>query len=132
MQVTMPYVDTRFAQFLQKYAEVLKTLQFDDAAVAERIASLKHRLDSRDFKLYGERPIHVLHGGKRITRYLIKTAVEWGPIAKARRERLRAEYCERIAEVRKSQPFACFFSFEAAYSDKLKVNLGAMSHLFRL
>jgi hypothetical protein len=132
MQVTMAYVDTRFTQFLQKYTEVLKGLQFDDQAVAERTASLKHRLDTRDFRLYGERPINVLHGGKRITRYLIKTAIEWGPIAKARRERLLAEYFQRIAEARKTNPDGCFFSFESTYAKQLKVNLTPMSHLFRI
>lgn len=132
MQVTMAYVDARFTQFVQKYTEALKFLQFDASTVEKNAAALQHRLAAHDFKLYGAHPIHFLHGGKRITRFLIKLAIETCPATRARRERLRREYEQRITEARKSQPAASFFSFEAAYADKLKVKLAPMSHLFRI
>jgi hypothetical protein len=132
MQVTMPYVDARYAQFAEKYRAALAYLKFSEEDIAERVKSLQHRLATHDFKLYGSKPIHYLHAGKRITRFLIKHSIEYSPAARARRERLRAEYHARIEQERLRQPFATFFSFEAAYAGKLKTNLATFRNLFRL
>lgn len=132
MQVSLSRVEVRFSEFVAKYAAVLRSLQYDEATVAKNVASLTHRLATRDFKLYGERPIHMLHGGKRITRFLIKLAIECCPKEKARREQLRTQYLARAQEIRVRQPNACFFSFESAYADKLKINLANFRDMFRL
>lgn len=132
MAVTMEYVDTRFAQFVSKYEAVLKHLNYAEAEIGSLTENLAARLKARDFKLYGAKPIQFLHSGKRVTRFLLKSAVEYSPAQKARREALRQEYSNKTAEIRSKNPTACFFSFEAAYADKLRVNLRAFRDLFRL
>ena len=132
MQVTMERVNVRFAQFVEKYRIALKFLNYSEADIGKDTAALERRLAAHDFKLYGSHPVHYLHGGKRITRFLVKQAIEYSPAARARRERLAAEYRARIAQVRVQQPLATFFSFEAAYAAKLRVDLSAFRALFVL
>lgn len=132
MQVTMEYVDQRYSQFAEKYRAALAFLKFGEKEIADNVKALQHRLATHDFKRYGDKPINYLHAGKRITRFLIKQAVEYSPAARARRERLQAEYHARIAAERVRNPMASFFSFEAAYAGKLKVNLANFRSLFRL
>lgn len=132
MTVTMEYVDTRFAQFVSKYESVLKHLNYAEAEIGRLTENLAQRLKARDFKLYGTKPIQFLHSGKRVTRFLIKSAVEYSPAQRAKRDALRAQYHAKIAEERRRNPTACFFSFEAAYADKLKVNLRTVRDFFRL
>lgn len=130
MPITTEYVDKRFAQFVAKHAVTLQALGYEEARVQKDCRNLELRLRLRDFKLYGSNPIHALHGGKRITRFLVKSAIEHRPAARARRERLYQEYCERAREIRKSQPFASFFSFEAVYAKQLRVNLLPFKKMF--
>jgi hypothetical protein len=132
MHVTMDYVDQRYAQFAEKYRAALAYLKFSEQDIAERVKALQHRLATHDFKRYGDKPIHFLHAGKRITRFLIKHAIEYSPAARARRTQLQADYHARIAQERLRQPLATFFSFEAAYARKLKINLANFRSLFRL
>jgi hypothetical protein len=128
--VTIEYVETRFATFLIKYKSVLTGLGYGENEIAERVSSLKARLDQRDFKLYGDRPINILHGGKRITRNLIAGAIKYSPAQMVKVSRLRDDYAAKCAEIRKNQPHATFFSFEAAYANKLRVDLKPHRNLF--
>jgi hypothetical protein len=123
MRVTEEYVNNRFKEFADKYWKLLEFLGYASSNVEEWVTVLSNRLASRDFKQYGTRPINDLHGGKRITRFAIRTAIEHCPSEKQRRERLQQEYNARAAEIRQYQPHASFFSFEAAYADKLKVDM---------
>lgn len=132
MQVTMEYVDRRFAQFAAKLEEVMQSLKFDQAKINDYVSNLRKRLAARDFKLYGNRPINYLHSGKRITRFYIKLALETCPSRKAFVARLQDQYQERVAEERRRNPFASFFSFEAAYASKLRVNLTPHRRLFMI
>lgn len=132
MRVTETYVNQRFAEFAKKYKAVLTELKFDADTIAQHVAHLQHRLATRNFKLYGVRPINMLHAGKRITRFYIKLAFEVCPAQKARRQRLHDQYCERIAEIRKTQPFAFFFSFEATYARQLRINFAPLRQKFYL
>lgn len=124
MHVTMEYVDNRFKDFVAKYRQLLEFLAFPDSYIDERVSVLTQRLAARDFKLYGDRPVNFLHAGKRITRAAVKFALEQCPRQKRRRERLHQDYLNKIAEERRFNPHATFFSFEAAYAGRLKVNLG--------
>ena len=130
--ITMQHVDNRFGEFVAKYAAVLMALKFDLDTINSHVDNLKRRLATRDFKLYGEKPSHYLHAGKRITRFYIKLALETSPAQKAKEERLHAEYCARAAEIRERQPNASFFSFEAAYAGKLKVRLQPYRDFFKI
>lgn len=130
--VDMNHVNARFAQFVPKYSDAMRTLGYPEADVQENARKLGVRLAARDFKLYGDKPINVLHGGKRITRFLIKSAIEYGPAQRARRERLLADYNRRAAEIRAKSPDASFFSFEHVYAKQLKVPLMPFKPLFRI
>lgn len=130
MFVNKEYVEARFAQFVRKYREVLASLGYGADEIAKNTAMLTERLKKRDFKLYGARPINELHGGKRITRFLIRSAIEFGPAQRARRAALQTQYHEKITEERRRNPCATFFSFEAAYASKLRINFGPMRQMF--
>lgn len=130
--VTMDYVAHRFEHFVQKYKAALEALGYCSDKVARNCAQLAHRLETHDFKLYGAAPVSYLHGGKRITRFLLKSAIEHRPAETARRARLHAEYSARVAAIRVNQPFATCFSFEAAYAPQLKVPLAPFKKLFFL
>jgi DNA polymerase III epsilon subunit-like protein len=123
MRVTMEYVDNRYKDFAAKYGQLLEFLNYPAPYIAESVAKLSLRLATHDFKRYGDRPINFLHAGKRITRALIRFALEGCPHEKQRRELLRTKYLRKIEEVRRSQPQATFFSFEAVYAKELKVDL---------
>lgn len=130
--ITLAYVAQRFEHFVQKYKAALEALGYSEVNVTRNCAQLTHRLETHDFKLYGAAPVNYLHGGKRITRFLLKSAIEHRPAETARRDRLHAEYSARLAEIRVNQPFATCFSFEAAYASKLKVRLAPFKKLFFL
>lgn len=123
MHVTMEYVDNRYKDFVAKFRRLLESLSYPASYIDERVNVLSQRLITRDFKRYGDRPINFLHAGKRITRAAIKFALEGSPAEKQRRERLQADYRRKIEEERRFNPHATFFSFEAAYAGKLKVDL---------
>lgn len=132
MPVTMDYVEKRYKDFVSKYAELLKFLNYPASYIEERVDVLTQRLATRDFKLYGDRPINFLHAGKRITRAAIVFALQGCPAEKARRQRLREDYSRKCEEERRSSPTATFFSFEAAYAQKLKVAMGPHRQWFCL
>ena len=132
MSMTEAYVDQRFAEFVKKYKALLAELKFDAETIAANVANLQRRLAARDFKLYGSRAINLLHAGKRITRFYFKLAFEVCPAEKARRQRLRDEYSARTAEIRETQPYAVFFSFEATYANKLRINFAPLRRKFYL
>lgn len=130
--VTPEHVERRFKDFVEKYAQALATLQFDADSIANRRAHLTRRLAERDFRRYGTKPVHELHGGKRITRFYIKQAILLCPAQRERIRRWQAEYNAHIAEVRKTQPFCQFFSFEAVYGGKLNPPLAPFRRMFML
>lgn len=130
--ITRDYVATRFDQFVAKFRTALETLGYSAEDVGVQANALATRLQTRDFKVYGDQPIHELHAGKRITRALVKFAIVSRPAEKARRARLRDAYAAKCAEVRKTQPHAVFFSFEAARANALKVDLRPFKALFQL
>jgi hypothetical protein len=124
MPVTIDYVENRYKDFVSKYGQLLKFLGYPAPYIEERVTVLTRRLANRDFKRYGDRPINFLHAGKRITRAAIVFALQGCPAEQQRRERLRAEYNRKIAEERRHNPHATFFSFEAAYARQLRVPMG--------
>lgn len=128
--VTIKYVMGRFEKFVVKYEKVLRQFAYDEDYILERVNSLKHRLSARDFKLYGDKPINILHGGKRVTRFLIKSAIEFSPAQKAKVARMRTEYSNACELERKRTGDVLFFSFESAYAKKLKVPLTPFKKLF--
>lgn len=128
--VTLEYVANRFSQFVLKYELAMKTLGYTDAQISDNARMLKVRLASGDFKTYGDKPVHMLHGGKRITRFLIKSAIEFRPAMRERRDRLLKEYLQRAQEIRAKQPHACFFSFESTYARRLREPLKPFKNLF--
>lgn len=130
MQLTFPYVETRFADFVAAYRRAMTAMGHDKHYIDTHSQVLQSRLATRDFKLYGDRPSHLLHAGKRISRFLIKLAIENSPGQKERRARLYEKYQAECAEIRVHQPLATFFSFEAAYALRLKVNLQEHRALF--
>lgn len=131
-RVTPEYVEKRLVEFAEKHRQALVSLGFADKEVADGCQYLATRFKDRDFKLYGVQPVHLLHAAKRITRFAIKCAIEQCPSRKARIARWQEDYREKCAEVRRRQPLAQFFSFEAVYAKRLKVNLASYKSLFRL
>lgn len=123
MSVTMDYVESRYKDFVAKYRQLLTVLNYPSSYIEERVTVLSRRLANGDFKLYGNRPINFLHAGKRITRAAVIFALQGCPAEQRRREKLREEYNRRIQEVRRYNPHATFFSFEAAYARQLRVPL---------
>lgn len=132
MIVTSERVRVRFDQFLSAYEAALKSLAYEANEISDRVGKLRTRLARADFKLYGNKPIHELHGGKRVVRFLIKLAIEHSPAQQARKIRLRAEYLRRLEELRKTNPNPCVFSFEATYAKQLKVDLTPFKQLFHI
>lgn len=131
-RVTPEYVEKRLVEFAEKHRQALVTLGFADKEVEAGCQYLATRFKDRDFKLYGSQPVHLLHAAKRITRFAIKCAIEQCPARKARIARWQADYRDQCAELRKRQPQGLFFSFEAVYAGRLKVNLAGYKQLFRL
>lgn len=131
--ITPAHVEVRFATFVAKYAEALTTLKFPAPYIEDSVGNLKRRLTNRDFKRYGTHPVHDLHAGKRITRYLIRLAIENSPAERARRDKLQERYREKCAEIRQQRgPLTTFFSFEAACAKQLKVALWPYKAMFRI
>lgn len=130
--ITPEYVDQRFSTFVEKLAVAMRTLGHSEEAITENCEVLSKRLLARDFKTYGETPLHQLQAGKRVTRFFLKLAVEQRPAQKARRQALLQRYQEEVSRERAINPCATFFSFEAAYAGKLRVNLSEFKRLFYL
>ena len=130
VRVTHAHVQLRHGQFADAFARALKTLGYSADDACERVAQLRKRLANSDFKLYGTEPVHYLHAGKRVTRALIKFAIQGCPAELRRRDALRQQYNKRVAAERALNPHANFFSFEAAYAGKLRVDLSAYKKLF--
>lgn len=124
MLVTMEYVETRYKDFVTKYGQLLKSLNYPASYIEERITVLRRRLANHDFKRYGDRPINFLHAGKRVTRAAMVFALQGCPAEKLRKEKLCQEYLRKVAEERRHNPHATFFSFEAAYARQLHVPMG--------
>lgn len=132
MQVTEDYVKTRFAQFVDKYRTALRLLGYSEELCLAYPKQLEDRLATRGFRTYGARPINILHGGKRLTRFYIKTAIENSPAQKAIVQQLRDEYENKVRAARARNPHESFFSFEAAYASKIRVKLSKHKSLFML
>lgn len=132
MTITTDYVDARFQQFVAKYQAVLKELNYEPAYIEQSSRHLAQRLATRDFKRYGDRPIQLLHAGKRVTRALIKFAIHSCPAQKRRRELLQQQYNDRLAMLRERNPEVTVFSFEATYAAKLKIDLRPYKAFFYL
>lgn len=128
--INAEYVERRFEAFVSKYASVLRQFEYDEEYVAKQIFNLTNRLATKDFKRYGEAPINDLHGGKRITRFLIKSAIEFCPAQKAKIAWLRNKYARACAAEREVSGTLVFFSFETAYAKELKVPLAPFKTLF--
>lgn len=130
--VNSEYVDKRFCDFVKKYERVLTHLKFDEETIKKFSHNLSWRLINRDFVKSGSKPINALHTGKRVTRFLIKLAIETCPARKSFKERLLQEYYSRMEECRKTSPDAVFFSFESTYANKLRINFAQYRDMFRL
>lgn len=131
--IDMDYVDKRFAQFVDKYAQVLTAQGHPPEQIGSNVAMLRQRLATRDYHVRdANRPVCHLHAGKRVARFLIKTAIEFSPARKAQIARWREQYGRSCAEARRTQPHITFFSFEAAYAGKLRLQLAPHKAAFRL
>ena len=128
-KINLAYVDFRFLQFVQKYKQVLEKLIFDKNYIEKYTNLLDKRLKQKDFKVYGDKPVNYLHGGKRITRFYIKCALEECQKYKNYRELLYIEYSNKIKE---NNPNTTFFSFESAYSKQLKINFSDYKEFFKI
>ncbi|CAH7383447.1 hypothetical protein VCHA53O466_40449 [Vibrio chagasii] len=120
--ITMGYVIKRHADFVVALGKAMAELGHTEEKIAEYTSTLKSRLKKKDYKLDGDDPIHHLHGGKRITRNLISTAIMISPAEVKRKEQVRKRYEERCEQERKKSfdPNISFFSFKAPLINKSK------------
>jgi len=130
--LTPEYVEKRFGDFVAKYQQVLTAYGHDKAEVEKNTAMLRDRLTRHDYVLKAERPVCHYHSGKRVTWFLVKQAILYCPAEKARIARLRARYSTQCSEARARNPFATFFSFEAACAKDIRVDLRRHRDAFRL
>lgn len=131
--VTFEILEKRVPQLVCSYRAALTELGFDAETVKAWSASLQDQLKARRYhKGNSPRAIEHLVCAKRVTRYLIRCAIENRPAERARRDRLMREYVAKCKEIREKQPLAAFFSFEASYAGRLRVDVKPFAHLFRL
>lgn len=130
--ITTEYVDQRFRTFVEKYGLAMKTLGYDSDHIEDMCGRLSKRLTERDFKTYGDTPLHDLHAGKRITRFYLKQSIRMRPTEVRRREELRQRYNAKVAAAREENPHANFFSFETSYAKLLAEPMAPFKKMFYL
>lgn len=130
MKIDNIYVMARYRDFVEKYQSVLARYNYDPKYIESSVALLSKRLEQRDFKRYGDSDIHYLHAGKRITRNFIRNAIMLAPARKSQITHWRKLYADKCAAMLERQPWLSFFSFEHAYSAKLRINFSQHRRLF--
>lgn len=128
----MNYVQHRFDQFVVSLETALKALGYPEAEIQSQCTMLRSRLAKRDYWLKADRPVCHLQSGKRVTRFLLRSAIQFSPAAKARVARLRRRYADECRAIRQESPHAVFFSFESAYSKHLVPDFAAHRKLLML
>lgn len=128
----MQYVQRRFDHFVDKLRTALVALSYPEAEVDSQCNMLRDRLAKRDYWLKADRPVCHLQSGKRVTRFLLRSAVQFSPAAKARVARLRSRYAQECMAIKQASPTAAFYSFESAYAKHLVPNFAAHRKLLTL
>lgn len=131
-QMGLDAVKLRFDFYCERLREVLEYFGHDKAYIEMDVRRLRDRLQNGFFRITGNQPINLLHGGRRITRHAIKCAIERAPAHLARIERLRDHYGRQCSAERALHPARTFFSFEAAHAKDIAVDLKPHHHFFRL
>lgn len=131
-QVGLDTVKQRFDFYCERLEDVLEHFGHDKAHIEMDVRRLRDRLQNGFFRITGNQPINLLHGGRRITRHAIKCAIERAPAHLARIERLRGEYGRQCAAERALHPARSFFSFEAAHAKDIAVDLKPHRRFFYL
>ena len=132
VKVTPEYVESRKPQLLLGYEKAMCAFGHSAEYIAERLQYMATRFEVKDFKIYGDRPIHLLHAFKRIVRNAISHAIKFSPARKAQEKRLRAQYSEKCAAQQEKAPWLSFFSFEHAHASFLRVSLAPHKAHFKI
>lgn len=135
--INIDYVEKRFSDFIKKYRSVISNPQYkySPEQIEKNVEHLQKRLQNRDFKMYGDKPIHLLQAGKRIVKNSIKVAISTNPFRKSIINMWREQYRKDCEDSIKNKPWLSnsgFFSFEAAYSKKLLINFSQHKQLLFL
>jgi len=125
-------VVARFKFYAAHYEGALKELGYDADEVERSTKLLRHRLDTWGFRINGSAPINLLHGGRKLTRYAIKSAIERRPAQRDYVERLRLAYAEECRVLKGNSPSMTFFGFDSAKADLLRVDLKPFEQMFKL
>lgn len=132
-EVSWATVERRVPEMVRHYQEQLPALGYSEQDASNMAEKLRAQLVARQYhKADSPRPIHHILVSKRVTQYHLRCAIEFRPAARARKERLRAQYARECAAERERSPYVVFFSFESAYAKHLKTDFGPYRALFRL
>lgn len=131
-QMGLDAVRQRFDFYCDRLRDVLEHFGHDKHYIEQDVRRLRDRLQNGFFRITGNRPINLLHGGRRIARHAIKSAIERAPAHLARVERLRSEYGKQCAAEKALNPAKNFFSFEAAHAGDIAVDLKPHRRFFCL